>query len=236
MTIGIIGAMDIEIKNLLDKMENKKEEPFGKLIFYKGKINGINCVLVKCGVGKVNAAVCTQTLILKYLPDVIINIGVAGGIAKGIEIGDIVISSAVVQHDMNTCALGDEIGFISGLDKIYIEADKNLSEIIFKYAENIYKSNVHRGVIASGDIFVADTDMMKKISESFNAYACEMEGAGIGQTCYINEVPFVIIRSISDSADSHAEVDFMRFAQQSANRYGELIFKVLPYISSEWRK
>lgn len=236
MTIAIIGAMDVELKELLSRMQDIKEEKQGLLTFYKGVINGCDCVLVKCGVGKVSAAVCAQTLIFKYSPDAVINIGVAGGIGADIEIGDLVISTSVVQHDMNTSALGDEIGFISGINKVYIDADKNLSDLIYKYAKDIYSSNVHKGVIATGDIFVAENSMMKKIAEKFNASACEMEGGSVGQTCYMNDVPFVIIRSISDNGNDDASVDFMQFAESSANKYGELIFEVLPHIQKEWRE
>ena len=165
MKIGIIGAMDVEIKELLSKMENTVEEKQGLLTFYIGKINGCDCVVVKCGVGKVSAAVCTQTLILKYNPDAVINIGVAGGIGEGIQIGDLVISKSVVQHDMNSSALGDEIGFISGINKVYIDADEALSNLIYEYAKDIYSSNVFKGVIATGDIYVSENKMMISVSQ-----------------------------------------------------------------------
>ena len=236
MMIGIIGAMDVEIKELLSKMENTAEEKQGLLEFYIGKINGCECVVVKCGVGKVSAAVCAQTLILRYNPDAVINIGVAGGIGEGIQIGDLVISKSVVQHDMNTSALGDEIGLISGINKVYIDADEALSDLIYEYAKDIYSSNVFKGVIATGDIFVSENKMMKNIAEKFNASACEMEGGSVGQTCYMNDVPFVIIRSISDNGNDDASVDFMQFAESSANKYGELIFSILPHIKNNWRK
>ena len=227
MRIGLIGAMEAEIEELRARMEGKTEERIGRFLFLRGRIGGVDCVLVKCGVGKVAAAVCTQTMLLFFKPDAVINIGVAGGIGREIKIGDLVLSEAVVEHDMNTAALGDPLGYLSGLDLVYIKSDERLLEVFEKPAGELGR-RVHRGVIATGDLFVSSAKQAKKIAERFSAKACEMEGGSIGHTCYLMNTPFLVLRSISDNADDAAKIDFPKFAQDSARQYAALIENALP--------
>jgi adenosylhomocysteine nucleosidase len=228
--IGIIGAMSVEVEDLIEVMTEKKFEIISGSLYHTGKISGTNCVVAQCGVGKVAAAICAQTMILKYLPQAIINVGVAGGIGDNIHIGDIVISSGLVQHDMDTSALGDEKGLISGLNLVIIPADQKLVNLVANTAAEIYEQGIHVGIIATGDQFIGTAEKLKSIADDFGASACEMEGASIAQVCYINQVAFVVIRAISDNANEDASVDFGTFVTMSAHKTTELITKLLPSI------
>lgn len=228
--IGIIGAMTVEVENLITVMSDKTTQTISEVVYYKGKIENIDCVVAKCGVGKVAAAICAQTMILKYQPSAVINVGVAGGIGENIHIGDIVVSSGLVQHDMDTTAIGDEKGLISGLNIITIPASNRLVDLVVSTAREIYGEGVHVGVIATGDQFISSGDKLKDIALEFKASACEMEGGSIAQVCYINHIDFVVIRAISDNADEAANIDFAAFAISSAHKTAELIKNILPGI------
>lgn len=228
--IGIIGAMAVEVEDLKACMSNTSIVTISGIDFYKGTIHDVECVVAKCGVGKVHAAVCTQTMILQYRPNVIINTGVAGGIGANVHIGDVVISSGLVQHDVDTSALGDEVGLISGLNLITIPANSNLVDLFAGAAKDIYDGNVHIGVIATGDQFIGKGERLKTIAQRFQASACEMEGGSIAQVCYLNKVDFIVIRAISDNADEDASVDFIQFAAQAAQKSAMLISELLPKI------
>ena len=234
MRIGLIGAMAEEVNELISEMRSRTEESVGRFVFYCGEISGAECVVVQCGIGKVAAAVCTQPLILKFSPDAVVNIGVAGGIGEEIRIGDLVLSEAVVEHDMNTTALGDPLGFLSGPDLVYIKSDCRLLSVFCETAEKL-GNRVHRGVIASGDLFVSNASQAKKIAERFSAKACEMEGASVGHTCFLMNVPFLVLRSVSDNADDSAKIDFPQFAALSAKKYGALIRAALPVLQEEFQ-
>lgn len=229
--VGIIGAMDIEVKDLIIHMENKKEETVSKIKFYTGKINGIECVAAQCGIGKVAAAMCAQTMILKYHTKAVVNVGVAGGIGKNVHIGDIVVSDYAVQHDMDTSALGDPAGMISGINIIKIPASEKLVQLASEKAKKIYgPEKVHTSTVATGDQFISGAEKLKKIASDFGASACEMEGGSIAQVCYINKTDFVILRAISDNADEKADADFNSFAEKSAKETARLIIDMLPEI------
>ncbi|HCW80165.1 MAG TPA: 5'-methylthioadenosine/adenosylhomocysteine nucleosidase [Ruminococcaceae bacterium] len=226
---GIIGAMSSEVEKLLEQMEEGKTEKISGITYHSGMLAGRQCVVAQCGIGKVAAAVCAQTMFLRYAPSELINVGVAGGIGSGVHIGDVVISSGLVQHDMDTTALGDKKGFISGLSLVVIPASKRLSEITVHTAEKIYGSEkVHLGIIASGDQFISDGKELGRIREDFGASACEMEGASIAQVAYMNGVPFVVIRAISDNADEKASGNFNEFCERSAHETASLITGILP--------
>jgi adenosylhomocysteine nucleosidase len=228
--IGIIGAMRVEVEDLISIMTDETTETISSVTYHIGKINGVPCVVAQCGVGKVAAAVCAQTMILKYQPSALINVGVAGGIGENIHIGDIVISSGLVQHDMDTSAVGDEKGLISGLNLVTIPASKNLIDLVASISNEVFGQGVHIGIIATGDQFICSREKFQAIADEFGACACEMEGASIAQVCYINQVDFVVIRSISDNANEEASVDFNTFAVTSAHKLTELIHKLLPNI------
>lgn len=224
MTIGIIGAMEEEITNILEDMNVVTIKNALGLDFYLGSLNnsGHNIVLVRSGIGKVNAALCTQVLIDLFAVDAIINVGVAGAIDKSVKIGDIVISSDAVQHDFDTSALGDEPGFISRMDTSVFAADKDLAETAKKVVSDI-GFPVYVGRIASGDQFVSDPAVKERIADLFNPLCCEMEGGAIAHTCYLNKVPFVIIRAISDNAEEGSDVNYERFFRECAVTAGRII-------------
>ncbi len=224
--IGIIGAMQIEIENLKNNMESFKTEVISGIEYNIGKISGVDCVCAVSGVGKVNAAICTQTMILKYNPVAIINTGVAGGIAPGMKVGDIAIAENVMQHDMDTSAIGDVKGMISGINIVEIPCDKNIVEKIENF---LVSSNTtfRKGTIATGDQFINDSDKLKEIRHEYNAIACEMEGGSIGQVCYINDVRFAVIRAISDTADKEVMVSYNKFVRQAADLSSNIVINVI---------
>ncbi len=211
-TIGIIGAMDCEINKLKSKLQNLQEIKKGKLLINTGILHGHNVIVVKSGVGKVNAALCTQYIIDKFEPDYIINTGIAGGIAFGLGVGDLVIGSELVQHDFDVSAIGYARGYMcTGVNPDKPTVFYSDKKLIKKYEEAVKKSislvKVHTGVIASGDVFVSDNNRKKEIHDIFNATAVEMEGAAIAQTASKNEIPFLIVRARSDLADDNAATD-----------------------------
>ncbi len=222
MTIGIIGAMDCEIAEIKNSMSSITEQTVSDMTFYCGKLYSKDVVLVKCGVGKVFAGIATEVLIIKFGATHVINIGVAGSVTTSLKIGDIVVSSAVVQHDMNTSAIGDPVGLVSGVNKIFFDADNTLVDSAVICGKK-FSYNVCKGVVASGDLFVAKASTKKYIADNFNAVCAEMEGAAVGQVAFINEVPFVVIRSISDDGDTSHQVEFARFAVESAVKAGNVV-------------
>ncbi|WP_099204930.1 5'-methylthioadenosine/adenosylhomocysteine nucleosidase [Scatolibacter rhodanostii] len=224
--IGIIGAMNVEIEALLSQMEIENEEKIASLTFYIGKLNQTNCVISRCGPGKVNAAVCAQTMILKYNPRLVINSGVAGGIASDMEIGDFVIANSCVQHDCDTTALGDPPGLVSGINIINIPCDLEAAEKIKKAAQDIY-GNAYMGVIATGDIFLNSREKTKELNHLYEAMACEMEGGSIAHVCYMNQIPAAVLRSISDKGDEDSNMDFPAFAKMAAEKMQKLLLAVI---------
>jgi len=226
--VGIIAAMNEEAKAIKNVMKNIKSNNIFDLNFYEGKIGKVDCVLVKCGVGKVNAARTTQILIDKYDLDYIINVGSAGSIKDNINYGDVVIGKYVVQHDFDITAFGHEKGYISNIGT-KLEGDKKLikrCEYAIKQLEkNEY--NIIIGTIATGDIFCTSVKMKEKIKEKFNADCVEMEGAAIAQVCYLSKTPFIVIRSISDSPNEKNHMEFNEYLEMVSNRCAEFINKML---------
>ena len=215
--IGIIAAMDVEMKSLRSYMENTETEVISGIRFVRGTLEGKDVVTAVCGIGKVFAALCAQTMILHYQPQSIINTGVAGTLTDALTIGSIAVSSAVVQHDMDTSPLGDPVGLISGINKVELPADRLLTGQLSACAK-VMGIRTATGVIASGDQFVASAERKAFIAEHFKAIACEMEGAAVGQVCYVNKVPFCVLRAISDSADGSSHMDYPTFVQMAAEQ------------------
>lgn len=216
-TIGIIGAMKIEVEKLKELITVEKIEKISAIEFTIGTIYGKNIIIAECGIGKVNAAVCTQTMILKYNPYAIINIGVAGGDDRAVNKGDVVIGESLIQHDFDTSPVGDPKCFISGIDLVNIPCDKKIADFIFSSANAIENINVYKGVIATGDRFMNDANEVYDIADGFKALAFDMESASIGQVCYINKVKLGIIRSISDSGTGDSAEEYFEFVEKSAN-------------------
>ena len=211
--IGIIGAMDIEVDGIVSSMTNTTVEEISGVKYYNGILEGKEVVVARCGIGKVFAAICSQTMILKYNPCVIINTGVAGSLSSELDILDVAVANKVVQHDMDTSAIGDPKGLISGINVIYFETDKYTTEKL-QIAAIDSSCKTKMGIIASGDKFMSIPSEKQGIKSEFDAIACEMEGASIGHVCYVNNVPFGVIRAISDS--DGAEMDYMTFAEKAA--------------------
>ena len=211
MTLGIIGAMSEELEILLKEMEVETKNTKANMTFYKGKLWNQNVVAVVCGIGKVNAAICSQILISEYNVTKVINVGVAGGVKKDIYPGNVVIANNLVQYDMDTTAFGDAMGQIPRLDTFDFKCDLKL----VKLAQNACNENSEikssTGRIVTGDLFVASVEKVQWLEKEFDASACEMEGGAIAHTCYLNNVPFVVIRSISDNANNGAHMDFAEF-------------------------
>ena len=225
MKLGIIAAMKIEAELIEAAMTDIVRETCGSIEFCLGKIGSTDIVLAVCGIGKVFAAICAQTMIVKYAPDAIINTGVGGTLTKKLSVGDVAVSSAMVQHDMDTSALGDPVGLISGPNIIEIPADAALAEKISAIVKDMGINTV-KGTIATGDQFIAKQETKDRIVSRFGAIACEMEGAAIGQVCYVNKVPFAVIRAISDDADSGACDDYPTFAKMAAKNSAKAVIKL----------
>ena len=201
--IGIIAAMSEEIASIKKLMADVSVKNIYELEFTLGTIHSKNVVLVKCGVGKVNAARTTQILIDNFDLEYVINVGTAGGLNEKIEIGDVVIAEKLVQHDFDITAGGHEKGYISGTGT-YFYSDKELVNKSKKIIENMNENfKAITGLIATGDIFVQEISVKDRIKEEFNADCTEMEGASIAQVCYLDKIPFIVIRSVSDKPNGN---------------------------------
>ena len=222
--IGIITAIEQELQAIKKIMENIEEIYIYNLTIYKGIINDKECLLTKCGIGKVNSARITQILTDKFDLSYIINTGSAGGLNESLNIGDIVVGNKCVQHDFDTTPFGDEKGYIEGTGKFF-EGDK----ILIEKCKNIKIENINivEGIVASGDIFLNDTKMKEKIRTKFNADCVEMEGAAISQVCYLNKMPFIVIRSISDKPNGTNEIDFTKFIEYASKNCAKFIQKMV---------
>lgn len=217
--IGIICALKIEVDGLKALMEGAEITTKAGLEFISGKISDRDVVLLECGVGKVNAAVGTQIMIDLYKPDVVINSGIAGSLTKRLTVGDMVISSDCVEHDINCTELGEPRGQINFFDekRIGIPADKAVVDKLAECCQNL-GAHVQVGRIATGDIFITYRAKREFIAFEFDALCCEMEGAAVGHVCYMNKVPFAILRSISDDFKFNKVENYEEFGQLAADR------------------
>lgn len=196
--LGIIGAMDKETDMLFAKMTDVKETTIGYSRFAQGDLNGLACVIARCGIGKVHAAMCAQSMISLYHPDAVINIGVAGALEESLAIADIVIASSEVQHDIDTSPIGDPVGLISGPNIIHIPCDESLRDLLEDAARECGLPYLRRA-IATGDQFICGEANKRRLAQQFGAGACDMEGGAIAQVCYEFGVPYAAFRSISDT-------------------------------------
>ena len=224
--IGIIGAMQPEVEAIIAALDERESETVGSITFHTGLIGGRRVAVAKCGIGKVFAALCAQTMILKYSPDLIVNSGVGGAIGGGLRCGDVVIADRLCQHDMDTSAIGDPKGLVSGINMIYFDADARAQQILLSLAEGLGLS-VKSGTVATGDKFIADRDDKHRIATDFGASVCEMEGCAIAQTAYVNGTPFAVVRAISDSADGEASMDYPTFLSIAAKNSTELTLALI---------
>ena len=219
--IGIIGAMEVEVKELKEQMQITRQLTKAGMEFCEGILEGQDVVVVRSGVGKVNAAVCSQTMILKYSPDIMINVGVAGGLSEEFKIGDIAVADSVVEHDMDTSPIGDPVGLISGINLVNIPCDKKLADLMEQAVSKVGTITSKRGVIASGDQFISKQEQRDRIKDNFGAIAAEMEGASIGHVCYMNGVPFGVLRAISDGANDDSHMDYPEFAKNGGGKFNQ---------------
>jgi adenosylhomocysteine nucleosidase len=216
--LGIIGAMQQEVETLLGVLENCKTENRGGCTFYAGQLEGLDVVIVQCGVGKVNAAMCAQILCDRYEVTHIVNTGIAGSLCADLDIGDLVVSRDAMYHDFDCVHFGYEMGKVPGMDTVAFPADERLIRFAFAAAEEVNPGHTKIGRVASGDLFVAEKNAKNAIIEKTGALCTEMEGAAIAHAAYKNGVPFVILRAISDKADDSAEMDYPTFENIAAHR------------------
>lgn len=219
--IGIIGAMTEELEALLGDLQNRQDTKHGPFTLHSGALEGKQVLLAQCGIGKVNAAALTQLMILQNVTQIIFT-GVAGGVDATINVGDIVISTDAMQHDSDVRALGYQLGEVPGETLSWV-ADAGLLESALTAAKTIEGINVIKGRILSGDQFIASAEKVKELRETFQGACAEMEGAAVAQICSKWQVPFVIIRSISDSANDEAKMDFREFTPLAAARAKQVV-------------
>ncbi|QCL70991.1 5'-methylthioadenosine/adenosylhomocysteine nucleosidase [Neisseria subflava] len=226
-TIAVVGAMEQEIELLRESMANVKHVSFGKFSAYEGELAGKRMVLVLSGIGKVNAAVSTSWVIHQFAPDCIINTGSAGGLGKGLKVGDVVIGETVAHHDVDVTAFGYVWGQVPQLPAAFA-SDENLIRQAEKAAQVFEGAAVTQGLIVSGDRFVHSSEGVAEIRSHFpEVKAVEMEAAAIAQTCHQLEVPFVIIRAVSDSADEKADISFEEFLKTAAVSSAKMVTEIV---------
>lgn len=229
MKIGIIGAMSVEVEALKERLDGATVKTVSGIEFYSGTLCGKQVVVAKCGIGKVFAAICAQTMIVCFGVTHIINTGVGGALSDNISTLDVAIADGVVQHDMDTSPIGDPVGLISGINKIVLPTSKAMRDAAMTAASELgvkYES----GIIASGDQFIASLERKQFIREQFSAISCEMEGAAIGHVCYVSGVECLIIRCISDSASGEATMEYPEMVKHAAVISQKMTEKIITII------
>ena len=222
MKLGIIGAMEVEVATLKEKMEGASVSVKAGMEFCEGKLEGVSAVVVQCGVGKVNAALCAQILCDCYGVTAIVNTGIAGSLCSELDIGDLVISRDAIHHDFDLRFWGRPVGQVPGFDVTAFPADGKLMELAFGAAESVNPGHNRIGRVASGDQFICSREQKEMIIANTQAICAEMEGASIAHAAYRNGGPFVILRAISDKADDSAEMDYPTFEAIAAQRCAQV--------------
>lgn len=226
--IGIIGAMEEEVELLKEKMTDTVIIEKAGMKFVKGTLKGQTAVVVRSGIGKVNAGICTQILADEFQVGAVINTGIAGSLKAEINIGDIVLSTDTMQHDVDAREFGYPLGQIPRMETLTFLADEKLRKLAKEVCEEVNPDiQVFEGRVASGDQFVADKETKEKIIENTQAYCTEMEGAAIGQAAYLNKIPYLVIRAISDKADDSAHVDYPTFERQAIRHTVNLVSSMM---------
>lgn len=229
--IGIIGAMELEVEQLKSALSNATTTEKAKMTFYEGTLGNTEVVIVRCGIGKVNAALCVQILADLFGVTHIINTGVAGSLNAALDIGDIVVSLDAVHHDMDVSPLGYAPGIIPQMDESFFKADEKLVSLAVSSCQKVNPDiHVKTGRVVSGDQFIAAADVKNRLIETFHGDCAEMEGASIAHGCYLNSIPFVIIRAISDKADDSATMDYPSFERAAAARCAKLVQEMVSLI------
>ncbi|WP_321282147.1 5'-methylthioadenosine/S-adenosylhomocysteine nucleosidase [Marinifilum fragile] len=226
MKIGIIGAMEIEVVRLRALLSDKNEQKKGGFVFYTGKLNGNDIVLLQSGIGKVNAAIGAAIMIDNYSPDFVINTGAAGGFPGDLKVGDIVISKELIHHDMDCTVFGYKTGQVPGMPASFA-ADEKLIDLADKCIHKLIDVKTKKATILTGDQFMNNPETTKKIKDTFpSAEAVEMEGAAIAQTCFQFKVPFVVIRSISDIAGQENAIEYEEFVETAAVNSANMVVEM----------
>lgn len=226
--IGIIGAMEAEVAALKEKMQDAKITKKAGMSFYEGTIEGKAVVVVQCGIGKVNAAMCVQVLADVYDVTHVINTGVAGSLNAKLDIGDILVSVDAVQHDMDVTIFGYAKGQVPGMDKREFVADEALRHVAAEACRKVNPDiHVLEGHVVSGDQFISSGEVKDMLIEEFHGDCAEMEGASIAQAATLNGLPFVVIRAISDKADGTAEMDYPTFEKKAAEHCAKMVIEVV---------
>ena len=225
--IGILGAMSVEIEEIKSRIGGKAVETVGGFEFVRGLLGGQAVVAAECGIGKVNAAVCAQTMILTYRPELVINVGVGGSLNPALRYGDMAIADRVVQHDFDTSPIGDPVGLVATVNRVYFDCDPETVACVKAVMDGMEGVSGMVGTIASGDQFVADAAVKARIVKNFGAICCEMEGGAISQACLLGGVKCAVIRSISDNADEGSTTDYGQFVKLAAARSTEVLYRVL---------
>ena len=222
MKLGIIGAMDVEVATLKEQMEDLQRVNIAGMEFCTGRLEGLDVVVVQCGVGKVNAAICTQILCSGYGVTHLVNTGIAGSLCAELDIADMVVSRDAMYHDVDVAVFGYPAGQVPGMPQVY-PADEQLMNNAFAAAEAVNPGHTRTGRVASGDQFISAKAQKEKIIADTGAVCTEMEGAAIAHTAWRNQVPFVILRAISDKADDSAQMDYPTFERIAAHRCAEVV-------------
>lgn len=234
MKLGIIGAMDVEVDLIKARLSQQTTQKFAGMEFVQGEYAHVPLVVVCCKVGKVNAALCTQILVSSFGVTHVINTGVAGSLDAAINIGDMVVSVDVVHHDMDVCNLGYAPGQVPGFSQVAFEANESLRRVVKQAAAMVVPdSAVHDGRVATGDAFVRTDSEKQRIKQVFCARCCEMEGAGVAQACYVNAIPFVIVRAISDKADGSDAQQYDVFEKHAAEHSAAVVLRSLELLGAK---
>ena len=222
--IGIIGAMELEVEALKEQMDVKNIIEKASMKLYEGTLRGKDVVIVQCGIGKVNAGICVQILADLFQVDAVINTGVAGSLRAEINIGDIVVSTDACEHDMDVTALGYKQGIIPQMKESFFKADRQLVEAAIEVCREVNPDiNVYEGRVLSGDQFISGEEIKNKLIDLFDGSCTEMEGAAIAHAAFLNEIPYVVIRAISDKADGSAHMDYPEFERAAAAHSAKLV-------------
>lgn len=222
--VGIIGAMDLEVDELKEKLSDKKVTTCARMDFFEGRLNGVDVVVVRCGIGKVNAALCVQILADRFGVSHVINTGIAGSLNARLDIGDILISRDVVHHDVDVRVFGYALGEVPQLGIREFPADPHMAELAVKLCGQVNPEiRAELGRVVSGDQFISDSAVKSRLIEQFQGDCAEMEGASIAQGAWLNGLPFLVIRAISDKADDSAQMDYPTFEREAARHSARLV-------------
>jgi adenosylhomocysteine nucleosidase len=233
MKIGILGAMDQEVALLQASLDNPEVVEWKHLTFYTGSLHGVEVVVVKCGIGKVAAAVATTALVDRFAPDYVVNTGSAGGFDTDLNIGDLVIATSVLHHDIDITHFGYALGQAAGMPATY-ESDETLILAAEQAAEQSLDVTTKRGLICTGDSFIGSDEAAARLREAFPTMAAvEMEGAAIAQTCFMLSTPFLVIRSLSDIAGKTSTVSFQSYLEKAAKHSAELVMQMIAVLAKQ---